>query len=74
MNDTTKAPFTPAFPFSHDGDTFTGMSLRDYLAGQALVGILAGAARSAFNDVGMSQWAYQIADAMIVQRAKGGAL
>lgn len=62
-----------AFPCVHGEDLVQpGMTLRDYLAASALVGILAGAARSAFNDAGMAEWSYRIADAMLAERAKGG--
>jgi len=49
-----------------------GMSLRDYFAGQALIGILS--SRIGFLiDAGTENapgWAYQVADAMIVEREK----
>jgi hypothetical protein len=63
-----------AFPSVHEGDRIEpGMSLRDYFAGRAMVGILAGAARSAFNDSGIAEWAYRLADAMLAARQNGGA-
>lgn len=49
-----------------------GMSLRDWFAGQVLAGIMS--ARS-YTDV--AEWvparAYEIADAMLAERSKGGA-
>lgn len=66
----------PAFPviaengLGHVGD---GMSLRDYFAGQALIGLYAD------NDCDASSYdvnaasAYEQADAMLSERAKGGA-
>lgn len=45
-----------------------GMTLRDYFAGQALVGILA-ANRTGFNDVAAEE-AYEAADAMLAEREK----
>jgi len=63
----------PAFPLTEDAVNhknrefaMQGMSLRDWFAGQALVGLLA-------NDRPISHVApdaYAIADAMLVERAK----
>lgn len=55
-----------------------GMTLRDYFAGQALVGLLAGerAAGSYHErmvDSDTAERAYEFADAMIAERAKEGA-
>jgi len=64
----------PAFPFRDEGcdgtfDQFTGMTLRDYFAGQAMNGIIAES-----NPSNASDWiggkAYAIADAMIRARDK----
>jgi hypothetical protein len=47
-----------------------GMSLRDWFAGQALIGIL-GSRTGFLIDVGTSNapdWAYQVADAMLAAR------
>lgn len=64
----------PAFPcetFGHDAGIKPGMSLRDWFAGQALVGII-----SASQNVGVSAIpavagaAYKVADAMLDERAK----
>lgn len=69
----------PAFPDPGPADDSYvnwnhGMSLRDYFAAQALIGILA--ARNGFLvDVGTTNaapWAYQIADAMLAEREKDG--
>lgn len=67
----------PAFP-SVDFQSLKGMSLRDYLAGQALVGILSNP--SLLNTVDLhlqgstrqaaAVYAYAVSDAMIA--AKGG--
>lgn len=72
----------PAFPcvFS-DGDgnsvTIEGMSLRDWFAGQALIGIIQtpdfdydddGVSRPANSDAEIATAAYQVADAMIAAR------
>jgi hypothetical protein len=67
----------PAFPnpemsVSHFGhaEGYTGMSLRDYFAGQALVGLLAGHYSDFPREAPIK--AYQIADAMLARRAEGG--
>ena len=69
----------PAFPsvlYSHERAenwSTDGMSLRDYFAGQALLGILSGPASR--ERVPMTEWfdappiAYQLADAMLSARA-----
>jgi hypothetical protein len=49
-----------------------GISLRDYFAGQALIGIL-GSRHGFLVDVGTDNapsWAYRVADAMLAERAK----
>ncbi len=68
----------PAFPSGTadigDGDKypyFTGMSLRDWFAGQALAGILAGRNPKSphkANDTQFADAAYSFADAMLAQR------
>lgn len=66
----------PAFPRDHRHDGHNGMTLRDYFAGQALVGILAGGFADTIphDDVdGGNQaaaFAYQYADAMLAERSK----
>jgi hypothetical protein len=50
-------------------DSQHGMTLRDYFAGQALVGLLAGRApRSEFTSKEIATSAYCIAEAMIKER------
>lgn len=49
----------------------TGLSIRDYFAGQALVGLLAGQ-RAGTNEM-FSRDAYRIADAMLAEREKAKA-
>ncbi len=67
----------PAFPVSMPalfGRDAEGMSLRDWFAGQALAGLLS-------NPRADQEWAgkhaavsaYNVADAMLAARAKGGA-
>ncbi len=70
----------PAFPFSAlspgGPDIYKdneGMSLRDYFAGQALVGMLASDSsvdRTKVNKAVWSSAAYAFADAMLAERAK----
>ena len=59
-----------AFPWTHDNLTCTGMTLRDYFAGQAIDGFLAdggwGGDLSYFEDV--AEGAYRLADAMMKAR------
>lgn len=69
----------PAFAHnekSHDGahyQTHPGMSLRDWFAGQALMGMLANGEPTIQLPTGFStaQCAYEYADAMLRARAKG---
>jgi hypothetical protein len=66
----------PAFPKTgsyHDGSTAeydsrdeSGMSLRDWLAGQALVSPYT---HSESSPDRIAEWAYQIADAMLLARS-----
>lgn len=63
----------PAFPTDHDygshgRQTVEGMSLRDWFAGQALVGIISTDCSHAMNVNHRSELAYRIADAMIAAR------
>ena len=70
---------TRAFP-SSAVEVHLGMTLRDYFAGQALVGILAGSAGSAGDirrgttigtiERNSGRVAYEFADAMIAERDK----
>ncbi len=73
----------PAFPSqANNTDKFEGMSLRDWFAGQAIIGVLGAYAdpnarsRAKANGEGathMAEAAYVIADAMLAERAKGEA-
>jgi hypothetical protein len=58
---------TSAFP--HNWDT-KGMTLRDWFAGQALVGYLSGFAETTPAEHVAARWAYGFADAMLAERAK----
>lgn len=61
----------PAFPVPLDRMTH-GMSLRDWFAGQALAGLLAGQYRdsSQWNLNDLPREAYSIADAMLAARGQ----
>ena len=54
---------------------FSGMSLRDYFAAAALQGILMNYTTQKFgaSEETVAQYAYRYADAMLAERAKGGA-
>jgi hypothetical protein len=75
---TTKPTGRSAFPLhvltSHSSEHEWGMTLRDYFAGQALVGILANGHSGAFFDEDGKQvgdtgsYAYEIADSMLKAR------
>ena len=66
----------PAFPFTcppnPDGSvvTYTGATLRDYFAAQAITGCLPGSAFSTRELQIKAQWAYRMADAMLSERNK----
>jgi len=56
-------------PFEKDGSyQMSGMSLRDWFAGQALMGFLANTKRPTTYAADDAAWAYTIADAMILAR------
>lgn len=63
----------PAFPSTNNGDL--GMSLRDWFAGQALIAV-SSRWKGNISDIDQSgqelsaRYAYQIADAMMKERAK----
>ena len=66
----------PAFPvnaFSGDGKIppvkpNSGMAIRDWFAGMALQGLLAGVFRDGYSDETASRKAYELATAMLVER------
>lgn len=49
---------------------FTGMTLRDWFAGQALAGLLANATLGSEPAGEIARWSYETADAMLAERAK----
>ena len=66
----------PAFPFqANDRSNLdmqtNGMSLRDWFAGQALAGLLAGSPDADCGPMGYASDAYSMADAMLIARATG---
>ena len=66
MND--QAAFPVVVPEAWDS-VQNGMSLRDYFAGQALTGMLAGRNPNvAYTPEGAAERAYSIADAMMTER------
>jgi len=69
----TKEPQIPAnpqaFPNIGDGPIWDGMTLRDYFAGQALQGLLAGrVVGSERVDTLKAKYCYEMADAMLSKR------
>lgn len=69
----------PAFPMDHRF-MLEGMSLRDWFAGQALAGIIGNSASGLAvgtshpdGNTTVAVVAYVLADAMLAERAKGGA-
>jgi hypothetical protein len=73
-------PHLPAFPtgsWEYDGQGNVlpyqepGMSLRDYFAARAMQGLISNAnPDDGFNMTGISNWAYNMADAMLKAREK----
>jgi len=70
MSDASVKDGGPAFP--NDGpdfrSNFTGMSLRDWFAGQAVTGLLSTGDFATWGEV--AEDAYAFADAMLAERAK----
>jgi len=64
----------PAFPCnSPDGmESYKGMSLRDYFAGQALAGMAVNL-QEHIKDEKYAEWAYGLADAMLAEGEKENA-
>lgn len=70
MSEQTENP--PAFPQPDSkypvGPKSSGMTLRDYLAGQALIGLISH--RDIAGPASISRQAYEYADAMLKERVK----
>lgn len=63
-------PTTPDNETRMNGNGGTGMTLRDYFAGQVLAGLMALEAIEHFEPKDIARLAYENADAMIAERAK----
>lgn len=63
--------FNPENNETHAIEQHWGMSLRDWFAGQALAGMLSSDGRPT-GDQAKAEWAYDLADAMLRARNKGG--
>lgn len=62
---------SPAFPIVHPdgkGVQYFGMTLRDYFAAKAMQGLLAAQAKAPHER--RAEFAYEMADAMLQERAK----
>jgi hypothetical protein len=59
-----------AFPHTSNSDSFPGMTLRDWFAGQALAGFMANTQRPTTIAEDDAVWCYRIADAMLAERMK----
>jgi hypothetical protein len=69
-NAMTDKPENPsAFACASRGAYQPGMNLRDYFAGQALVGLLSHS--SGGDPMKDPEWAYKLANAMLAEREKG---
>ena len=55
----------PAFPSEYNVAYHRGMYLRDWFAGQALIGNLSADRVMQYDALKHAKWAYEIADAMI---------
>jgi len=60
----------PAFPRDERYLGHNGMSLRDWFAGQALVGFMAGTAFPSLPSEVRAKACYSLADAMLIEKAK----
>lgn len=66
---TRKSDGGPAFPTNGE-DWQPGMTLRDWFAGQALVGLLAGSPDADCGPSGYANDAYSMADAMLKMKGR----
>ena len=61
----------PAFPVAfHSGQPLKGMTLEDWFAGMAQMGILANPAVENADPESVSRWSYDHAAAMVAEREK----
>jgi len=61
----------PAFPlFIDDAEVYRGMTLRDYFAAAALQGLIANKPYMGIDTSLMSDWAYKVANSMLIEREK----
>lgn len=70
---TTKDTGGPAFPPMHDPNTHeSGMSLRDWFAGKALMGMMASRNPTSprFHPADDAAYVYAVADALLAERNK----
>ena len=60
----------PAFPYVCDADFDygTGMTLRDYFAAKAMMGLGANTDHVSLTDDEIARWSYNLADAMLKAR------
>jgi hypothetical protein len=55
----------PAFPFQDGYGRVSGMTLRQYYAGQVLIGIMANPNSTAVTSNAIATWCFNMADAML---------
>jgi len=65
---TNKTENPRAFPVANEGFVQNGMTLRDYFAGQALVGMYANPEFDMLSTDGKAEEAFDMADKMLEQR------
>ena len=61
----------PAFPVKNEATNnyaYAGLSIRDWFAGQALVGLISGRPDSDCDEIGYAMDSYRFADAMLKAR------
>jgi len=59
-----------AFPTFDDAEVYRGMTLRDYFAAAALQGLIANKPYMGIDTSLMSDWAYKVANSMLIEREK----
>ena len=58
----------PAFPVSYQGGRIEGMTLRDYFAAKAMMGLGCNPNHVSMTDDEIAKWSYNLADAMMKER------